>query len=162
MRVRSANSGDVSAITNLERQNPTAARWSQQKYERLFAGVDTQAPFERLCWVVESEQGQERASREEPGVLAFLVARKIDTEWELENLVVTEKVRRRGIGTLLLRELIAHARAEHGNAIFLEVRASNHTARALYHRLGFEEKGLRKSYYAGPVEDAILCLLRFS
>jgi ribosomal-protein-alanine N-acetyltransferase len=55
--------------------------------------------------------------------------------------------------------LIAHARAENAAAIFLEVRASNHQARALYRNAGFLETGLRESYYANPPEDAILCSL---
>ncbi len=38
----------------------------------------------------------------------------------------------------------------HGNWIFLEVRESNQSARRLYSTLGFEETGLRKSYYSNP------------
>jgi ribosomal-protein-alanine N-acetyltransferase len=88
-----------------------------------------------------------------------MVAHRVDAEWELENVVVAETARRRGVGTLLLEELIAHARSSEGSGIFLEVRQSNQNARALYRRVGFEETGLRKSYYSDPPEDAILCRL---
>jgi len=94
-----------------------------------------------------------------PEILAFLIAHRIDIEWELENIVVAGTARRRGLGTLLLRELIAHARIENANGIFLEVRESNQSARALYRKLGFEEVGSRKGYYANPPDDAILCRL---
>jgi ribosomal-protein-alanine N-acetyltransferase len=40
--------------------------------------------------------------------------------------------------------------------VFLEVRESNSAARTLYEKAGFEATGLRKSYYANPVEDAVL------
>jgi [ribosomal protein S18]-alanine N-acetyltransferase len=74
-------------------------------------------------------------------------------------MVVTKGSRRLGVGTCLLDEFISHVRATGGSRIFLEVRESNRSARALYRRAGFEETGLRKSYYADPPEDAILCRL---
>ena len=61
----------------------------------------------------------------------------------------------------LLNELIAHARAKNGSGIFLEVRESNQSARGLYRKMGFEETGRRKGYYANPAEDAILGRLKF-
>jgi ribosomal-protein-alanine N-acetyltransferase len=38
---------------------------------------------------------------------------------------------------------------------FLEVRASNSEARALYQSFGFHPSGLRRNYYRDPPEDAI-------
>ena len=43
--------------------------------------------------------------------------------------------------------------------VFLEVRASNHEAQALYALYGFEPVGLRKGYYSDTHEDAIVMLL---
>lgn len=40
--------------------------------------------------------------------------------------------------------------------IFLEVRASNTPAQALYKKWGFDIIGKRKQYYHEPVEDAII------
>ena len=67
--------------------------------------------------------------------------------------------RRRGIGSQLLKELIAIARERKLQTIFLEVRESNVAARALYCKFGFEESGRRKNYYANPTEDAVLYTL---
>jgi [ribosomal protein S18]-alanine N-acetyltransferase len=161
VRLRPANIADVPAMINLERQSPPAAHWSRQQYERLF--VDPrQQPSEPFVLIApdddESEPQPENISSP-PGILAFLVARRVDTEWELENIVVAEAARRRGVGEGLLSAFIAHARGGRGNRIFLEVRGSNQAARALYLKAGFEEAGLRKSYYLSPVEDAILCRL---
>ena len=44
-------------------------------------------------------------------------------------------------------------------AAFLEVRESNHGARALYRALGFEETQKRRAFYRNPVEDAVLMRL---
>jgi ribosomal-protein-alanine N-acetyltransferase len=145
---------------DLERQSPAAAHWSRQRYEDLFRiGGDRRS--HRFAWLVEDEADApfENPAPDSPGILAFLVAHRVDAEWELENIVVIATARRRGLGTRLLGELIVHARAEHACGIFLEVRKSNQSARALYRNLGFEETGLRKSYYSDPPEDAILCRL---
>ena len=40
--------------------------------------------------------------------------------------------------------------------VLLEVRESNQAARGFYASLGFLEEGRRRSYYADPVEDAVL------
>jgi len=149
-------------MMHIEGQSPTAAHWSRQQYEFLFSAVGSQGQSERLAWVVQNdtEKRLDGGPDQDPKLLAFLVAHRIEREWELENVVVGESARRRGIATLLLRELIAQARAERGGNIFLEVRQSNRSARALYEKVGFVEIGLRNSYYAVPPEDAIL--YRFS
>jgi ribosomal-protein-alanine N-acetyltransferase len=139
-------------MMNLDRQTPAAAHWSRQQYRGLFATTGEEHPSERFALVVEDDS-------EASEILAFLVAHRIDAEWELENLVVAAVARRQGLGTRLLNEFITHVRNEKGSAIFLEVRESNQNARALYRKAGFEETGLRKSYYADPAEDAILCRL---
>ena len=136
----------------LQRESPAAADWSQKQYEALFVPTSGQQRSERWAWIAEDEG-------EAPGILAFLVAQRVEAEWELENIVVAGTDRRRGVGTRLLSEFVAHARAEKGSGIFLEVRESNRSARALYRKAGFEETGLRKSYYSNPSEDAILCRL---
>jgi ribosomal-protein-alanine N-acetyltransferase len=137
----------------LEKQNPLAAHWTQPQYDSLFLPATIGEPSQRFAWVADDEsRGEDRTIP----ILGFLVAHKVDTGWELENIAVSETSHRRGVGTLLLAALIAHARSAKGSRIFLEVRESNHTARALYRKAGFEEAGLRKGYYANPAEDAIL------
>ncbi len=148
-------------MVRLERQSSSTAHWSQQQYEKLFVPGSRQTS-EHVALVIEEnlEKASGTDSPKPTEILAFLVARRVDTEWELENVVVAATNRRRGLGTRLLREFLAHARARKGSAIFLEVRESNQAARALYRKLGFEETGLRKSYYSDPPEAAILCRIR--
>jgi ribosomal-protein-alanine acetyltransferase len=148
-------------MMNLGRQSPTAAHWSLQQYESLFA-ADNSGSSQRYIVVAEDavEVQPEVRSSAASDLIAFLVARGVDKEWELENIVVAEKFRHLGLGSRLLTEFIVHTRAENGSGIFLEVRASNQSARALYQRAGFEETGLRTAYYDTPMEDAILYRLR--
>lgn len=104
---------------------------------------------ERQLWVIE-EDGQ---------LQAFLVARFSAAECELENLVVANQYRRRGLASQFLRTLVACGRQRNLERILLEVRESNQAARALYAKFGFKENGRRKAYYRQPPEDAILLVL---
>jgi [ribosomal protein S18]-alanine N-acetyltransferase len=161
VRIRRANTADVPALMALERQSPAAAHWSRQQYQTLFVKTSSEQQSERIAWIAEDDGPQpEHGSRETPEILAFLIAHRVNTEWELENIVVAATARRRGIGKRLLAELVEHVRSAQGREILLEVRESNQDARALYSKTGFEETGLRRSYYSNPPEDAILCSLR--
>jgi ribosomal-protein-alanine N-acetyltransferase len=162
-------------MIELNHQSPTAAHWSIQQYQSLFpemstVGVSPVSPAEldaplsqRVILVAEdiSETLRETAAAGHR-IVAFLVARRVDKDWELENIVVAEESQRHGLGSRLLRDLIKHARTKDGNSIFLEVRQSNQSARAFYHKMGFVECGSRKSYYSNPPEDAVLYRLSLS
>ena len=162
LRVRSANRADIPAMVQLNHQSPTAAHWSVQQYESLFSSFDSQLS-QRVILVAEnvSDTPASTASGRHR-ILAFLVARRVDKEWELENIVVAEDSRRCGVGTGLLSDFIELARTENANPIFLEVRRSNESARAFYNKLGFVEFGSRRSYYSNPSEDAVLYRLSLS
>lgn len=141
----------------LEHSSSSAAHWPKRLYESVFGEPGSSPHFYRLAWVVEDqERTAAGVSRQASKIVAFLVARRIDTEWELENIVVSETFRRRGAGSILLAALVAEARAQHGIGIFLEVRESNQGARALYKKAGFKKMDLRKDYYSDPREDAVI------
>ncbi len=149
MLIRPATAADLSALMALERSSPTAAHWSLAQYEAIL-----NAPFatDRLIFVAEN-QGR---------LHGFLVARTAAEEWEIENVVVAEEARRQGLGHHLVQSLINKAQQQETRAIFLEVRESNHAARALYQNCGFTQTGRRPAYYNCPTEDAILYTLAFS
>ena len=77
-------------------------------------------------------------------------------EGYLSNVAVSPEGRRRGIGDMLIEELLRRALAKKLSFVTLEVRESNLTAQALYRKHGFTEVGRRKKYYDRPTEDAIL------
>ena len=156
--IRPATTGHIPDIISLERRCLTAAHWSEQRYQELFR-EEKEALIGRMVLVVEqaSSSGQ-RGSGGEPGteLIGFLVARHVDTEWEVENIVVAPEARLKGIGTRLLEELMARAKQMNSDRVFLEVRDSNAAARALYEKFGFQETRRRQLYYENPCEDAVL------
>lgn len=124
----------------LSREAPSAAQWAQQQYENAVGSRD------RVALVVAKNSVLE----------AFLVARVLDLEWEIENIVVAGERRRRGLALRLLVEVTNLARLQKAQAIFLEVRESNHAARSLYEKNGFIQIGRRPRYYHEPDEDALV------
>jgi ribosomal-protein-alanine N-acetyltransferase len=87
-------------------------------------------------------------------VLGYLVCSRYDRVWHLMNVAVDPGVRRRGLGTMLLDEMLE--RAGRDEAYTLEVRTSNSPAIALYERFGFRPAGMRTRYYADTGEDALI------
>jgi ribosomal-protein-alanine acetyltransferase len=147
-------------MVELERENPTSSNWSHKHFESLFR---TAAPeLSEYLVLVAEDSSDSKGVVVSPStflIVGYLAAQCVDREWDLQYIVVAKKFRRRSLASLLLNELVEHGRSKGGSAIFLEVRESNQNARALYRKAGFEETGLRKSYYADPPEDAILCRL---
>lgn len=79
-------------------------------------------------------------------------------EAHLLNITVAPSHQGRGLGRALLEYLMTRARALKANECFLELRASNQPAFALYDSYGFNEIGRRRDYYpaAGGREDALV------
>ena len=64
-----------------------------------------------------------------------------------------------GLGRGLMHALITAARRRHVAELFLEVRADNPIARALYDSLGFEQIGVRPRYYRDGVDAVLMRLI---
>jgi ribosomal-protein-alanine N-acetyltransferase len=94
-------------------------------------------------------------------LLGYFVAMTGVDEMHLLNVTVAPDWQGRGLGHQLLDAVQALARAQGLASLWLEVRDSNHRARALYLRRGFGEVGVRRGYYpaAGRREDAIVMRL---
>ena len=138
--IRPATPADLPALRSIEAHTAFAAHWSEQDYQRLFS---PEPPRQALVIEDSSPQG-------------FLIARQIGPEWEIENIVVADTAQRQGLGSMLLAHFLDLVRQQKAESVFLEVRASNAAARALYRKHGFTETGRRRSYYQHPTEDAIL------
>ncbi|MBQ2804150.1 MAG: ribosomal protein S18-alanine N-acetyltransferase [Lachnospiraceae bacterium] len=80
----------------------------------------------------------------------------ICNEGNIDNVVVSESFRRKGIARRLLSELILQGEREGIEAFTLEVRVSNVAAIALYEQLGFVSEGIRPNFYEKPTEDAMI------
>lgn len=92
------------------------------------------------------------------GLAGYAVLRIIAPEAEVENICVAPACRRSGVGEALMEEMLRLAAERDAERIFLEVRAHNEPAKALYRKRGFVESYRRRNYYQGPTEDAIIMM----
>ncbi len=85
----------------------------------------------------------------------------VSGEGDVTNVAVLPEYRRRGVGSLLVAEMIKTAEKLKLEMLTLEVRKSNTAAQKLYEKFGFEILGERKRYYSDNGEDAYIMTKTF-
>ncbi len=148
----------LGAVCALER-HAHAHPWSERQFaEALQAGHSAQL---LLCGPAAGPP----AHRPDPDftlpdgrqLLGYWVAQAVLDEVHLHNLATARPGQ--GWGRVLLQRLLETAQAQQAQTLWLEVRASNQPARALYQRAGFETVATRLGYYpahGGGREDALV------
>jgi ribosomal-protein-alanine N-acetyltransferase len=138
--VRRMVAADAGAAVSLLDESPEASRWSKKSLEESIS--------RGIAWAADFD-GQ---------VVGFLIGRPAADEFEILNLAVGKKFRRRGIASKLIHNATETARAAGIAQMFLEVRASNLPGIALYTYLEFRVCGRRRNYYRDPIDDAVLLI----
>lgn len=137
--IRPAEEGDLDDVAAIER-----AVFNDPWSRRSFVDLVGQRPVVFLVAV------------DGNAVVGYAIVLLTPPESELANLAVSRLMQHQGLGRRLLGECMDTARARGANEMFLEVRASNAAAIALYSNEGFAAVGRRVRYYARPIEDAIV------
>lgn len=117
------------------------------------------APWSLAMFVLELSKpsGVCLAAEGDEGLVGYLVCSRYADIWHLMNVAVDEPLRRRGVASALVEEMLARAGRE--DRYTLEVRVSNTGAIAMYERLGFRPAGRRLRYYHDNNEDALIMWL---
>jgi [ribosomal protein S18]-alanine N-acetyltransferase len=95
-------------------------------------------------------------------LLGYFVAMAGVDEMHLLNITVAPAAQGHGHARVLIDALVALCQAQRARSLWLEVRASNDRARAMYAHFGFTHIGVRKGYYPAPFgrrEDAVVMSL---
>jgi [ribosomal protein S18]-alanine N-acetyltransferase len=148
LQIRPMQQGDIDRVLEVAAESVEAPGWARAVYEKLLTATPD-GVLRASAWVAEREDQ----------VVGFAVARWLAGEpaAEIESLAVAQRYRRQNIGTTLVKRCMSWAACAGAIAVRLEVRQSNAAAQALYRALGFAVAGVRRAYYAAPVEDA--CVL---
>lgn len=77
---------------------------------------------------------------------------------QITTIGVDPAYMRRGLGRMMMQEMIELAMNQGCEKMSLEVRVSNQKAISLYESLGFETVTIRKDYYQDNHEDAYLMI----
>lgn len=142
--IRRMTPADLGRVMEIAASLREAPQWPVEAY---LAALDSERQPRRIALVAESAEG---------GIAGFAVASLIPPQAELEVIAVGKGTQRRGVARALLRLLAAEMKRAQITEVILEMRASNNPARALYTEDGFVEIARRSSYYADPIEDAVL------
>jgi len=141
-RIRPARAADAAALALLERRC-FSDPWSAEAFATVL-----RTPGAHVL-VAEADEA----------LVGYFVGRAVAGEAEILNLAAAPEARRAGVGSALLTHGLAVLRAAGAGEVFLEVRAGNSAAIALYQRHGFRQVGRRARYYSRPVEDALVLQL---
>lgn len=145
MTLRDATPDDLDAIMAIERASFPTDAWSDAMMQGELA-----SPHGR--YFVDVEAGRVVGYG---GVRAVRGAADAD----VQTIAISASARGRGRGRALLRALAEEARRRGARELFLEVRADNPAAAALYRSEGFAEIGRRPRYYQPDDVDAIVMTL---
>ena len=85
----------------------------------------------------------------------------VQGEADVQTVAVHPDRQGRGLGRILLDDLLAEARRRGCSQVLLEVREDNAAAQALYLATGFERISVRRGYY-GPGLDGLVMRLRLT
>jgi [ribosomal protein S18]-alanine N-acetyltransferase len=147
--LRPATPDDVDAIMALETSTFTSDAWSAESMRSELASAHTYYLF-----------AFDPATPDALAGYGGLLAPKGSGDGDIQTLAVAENARRNGLGRTLVTALIAEAAARGATQVFLEVRADNPGARALYDSLGFEQIAVREKYYQPDGVDAQIMRVR--
>jgi [ribosomal protein S18]-alanine N-acetyltransferase len=145
--MRRAKVTDLDAIMRLERATFVNDAWPEVAMRRE---IESSHGYYLVAVDDDADDPEQRLLG-----YAGLLAPSGSEQGDIQTIAVAPFARGIGLGRGLMHALITQARRRHLSELFLEVRADNPIARALYRSLGFEEIGVRRGYYQPDGVDAI-------
>ncbi|MGM7679950.1 ribosomal protein S18-alanine N-acetyltransferase [Microbacterium sp. A94] len=145
MTIRIATPADLDAIMAIENASFPTDAWSSES-------MATELATEYSQYLVDEDAGD---------IIGYAGLRSIrgNADADIQTIALLEARRGEGRGRALLRTLLAEASARGAREVFLEVRADNPGAEALYLSEGFDEIARRPRYYQPENVDAIVMKL---
>jgi ribosomal-protein-alanine N-acetyltransferase len=135
--LRKATPGDLDAIMAIETPTFGTDAWSPDT-------MSSELASEHTVYLVATES---EAAVETVVGYAGLLAPLHNGDADIQTIAVAPAVRQRGLGRMLMVAVLRHAIDRGDPNVFLEVRADNPNAQALYVSLGFEQIAVRPHYY---------------
>lgn len=142
--VRKMTERDVPAVSQID-QLSFSLPWPEHSFR-----YEVSENRVARCFVAETEDKR---------IAAMIVSWLIVDEMHIATIATHPDFRRQGIGAQLLTQALLDGREAGARLAFLEVRAGNEVAQAMYRRFGFQVTGKRARYYRDNGEDAILMTL---
>lgn len=132
---------DIPALSALEPLLFAADAWSEQTWWAELAGRP------RRSYVVGERSG---------AVVGYAGVDRGGAVADVMTIAVAGAARGQGLGSALMRWLVAQARRAGAEYLMLEVRADNVVAQRLYSTAGFSQLAVRRRYYQPGNVDALI------
>lgn len=150
IRIVNMTEHDLLEVVEIE-ETSGLSRWGWSAYYAELQGKNSHL---MLVARVDSPETNLRSK-----LAGYIVARLGADELHINNVAVREDFRRRGIGRRLLNRILEEGKGSGAAAAYLELRAGNQSALALYQECGFRVTSRRKNYYSDPMEDALVMII---
>ena len=137
--IRKMTEKDIAQIAELEKKIFSDPWTSQGIYDTF---------CQKQAFIAVAEQDEK--------VVGYSIIYYVLDEGEIARIAVDETVRRQGVGRGILDYVCEWCKKENVKRLLLDVRESNASARAFYEQYGFIVDGIRKNFYKGPNENAVL------
>lgn len=149
--LRRATLDDLDAIMRIEASTFASDAWSR---DSMRAELGSRHGYYLVAEVATEVGGELQHPDASLGGYAGLLAPTGSGQADIQTIAVALVARRHGLGRALMVALLDEARSRDATEVFLEVRADNPNAEALYVSLGFEQIALRRQYYQPGGVDA--------
>jgi len=142
MKIRLMRPDDLDEVVEIERKS-FRMPWSRDSFLK-----DISNPI--VVSIVGEENGR---------IAGYLILWVFEDVLHIANIAVAPHLRRKGLGSQLIRRTIELARSKGVHRVELEVRRSNREAIRFYEKHGFRHVRTVKGYYQPEFEDALVYAL---
>lgn len=148
---RSMLTDDIADVLEIERRVQIMP-WSRLSIEESLTRAEQLDKTDQLgyfCRVLTTEQK----------VCGFSIVSSVADEMHILNLAIDATYQGRGLGHMLMHDVVDICEQHQLSKILLEVRASNEVAQSLYQKWQFKPISVRKNYYRcadQQKEDAVI------
>ena len=159
LSISQASLEDLDALEAIENR-VFSCPWSRKAFEAELSG--NEFSFILIARCPDGKGNGALLSCETPSkVVGYICIWVVFEELRFMNIAIEADMRRKGIGSELMKKSMETGAKQGAERALLEVRASNKAAQAFYRHWGFELYGKRRQYYTNPDEDAMLMAREF-
>ncbi len=146
LRLAATDSADIHPIVEIDRRS-FGWPWNRVYFRGELASKQA------ISFTLKAVDGENRQK-----VIGYIICRLVNKELHILRIAVKPKWRGYGMAGRLLARAFDQAAKCGARSVYLEVRPSNKSAIALYHRQGFRLIGKKQEYYTDTREDALVLM----
>lgn len=142
-------------MENLHFEN-LSAKFCAQVFEIEQCSIGESWTVNQIQGLVDDKKAFARIGIVGDEVVCYYSFYNIVGEGNINNLAVKESCRGKGVGSMLIEDMIMTAKGAKISSLTLEVNENNAAAISLYKKFGFKSEGRRIKFYGGKYDAIIM------